>query len=197
MKAYVLLDRSMSMSQRWKEAIGGINAYAKGLAQTEADVTVIAFDDFHGLQFDAIRKDAKATTWLDLLGTEAFPRGNTPLYDSIGRLVTMVESAAPEKAVLIIVTDGEENSSRVMSKEAAKQALDRVRARNWQVVFLGVDFENFAQGAGLGATMDCMVSAKASNFNATMGAAARETRAYAATGMAFNFTDEDRKEAQK
>ena len=50
------------------------------------------------------------------------------------------------------MTDGEENSSTEMTKKSAKAALDRVRAKGWEVVFLGTEFSNFDDAEGVGQT---------------------------------------------
>ena len=110
--SYILLDRTGSMSSMWAEALSSVNAYAAGLASLEggpavdADVTLAVFDAQEGLQFDVIRDNVDATKWRNVTDADASPRGMTPLYDAIGRIVSVAETDRPDKAVLVIMTDG-------------------------------------------------------------------------------------------
>jgi hypothetical protein len=154
--SYILLDRTGSMEPIWNEALSSVNAYADGLAaldggpRVDADITLAVFDAQDGLKFDVLRQGVDAGDWNDVTTREVTPRGMTPLYDAIGRIVSLAEKDKPEKAVLVIMTDGEENSSTEMTKKAAKAALDRVRAKGWEVVFLGAEFSNFDDAEGVG-----------------------------------------------
>jgi uncharacterized protein with von Willebrand factor type A (vWA) domain len=131
--SYILLDRTGSMEPIWSEALSSVNAYADGLAtldggpRVDADITLAVFDAQDGFQFDVLRSGVDAERWRAVTSKEVSPRGMTPLYDAIGRIVTLAEKDRPEKAVIVIMTDGEENSSTELNKKAAKAALDRVR----------------------------------------------------------------------
>src|SRR6185295_9059209 len=156
--SYILLDRTGSMEPIWSEALSSVNAYADGLAtldggpRVDADITLAVFDAQDGLQFDVLRDDVDAERWKKVTNDEVSPRGMTPLYDAIGKIVNLAEKDRPHKAVIVIMTDGEENSSTELNKKAAKAALDRVRAKGWEVVFLGAEFSNFNDAEGVGQT---------------------------------------------
>lgn len=183
---YVLLDRSGSMSRRWAEAISSVNTYAADLKGIDATLTVALFDSYTiGLDFDIVRDSVAVADWEALSPTAASPRGNTPLYDAIGRLCAKATTAAPDRAVIVIVTDGEENASREMSRDAAKAALDACRAKGWQVVFLGADFDAMSQAAGVGTQSHSTMNASAAGLAPTMSANASRTRAYAMSGETF------------
>ena len=131
--AYILLDRTGSMSSIWAEAIGSLNAYVEALTRP-ADgalpsgndkVTLAAFDHHDGLKFDLLRRGVTAAAWNKVTDDEASPRGMTPLFDSIARIVALAEGDAPQRAVIVIMTDGEENASREVNKDGARAALDR------------------------------------------------------------------------
>ena len=132
--SYILLDRTGSMEPIWSEALSSVNAYADGLAtldggpRVDADITLAAFDAQDGLQFDVLRSGVDAERWRKVANDEINPRGMTPLYDAIGRIVTLAEKDRPEKAVIVIMTDGEENSSTEMTKKSAKAAAKPLRS---------------------------------------------------------------------
>ncbi len=198
MKAYILLDRSGSMQTRWGETINAINAYVRGLAEEKAtkksEVTVAAFDNQE--PFKILRSNVKASEWSDINGDEVQPRGMTPLYDAIGKLVSDIRKDAPKKASVVIMTDGAENASREISKEAAKSMLDEMRGKSFDVVFIGADFDAFSQGAGLGNAAGQTLNMSAGNYAATLRGLATRSSLYAATGAIGAFSDEERKRAQ-
>jgi hypothetical protein len=201
---YILLDRTGSMEPIWSEALTSVNTYADGLAELDggpridADITLAVFDAQDGFQFDVLRKSVDAEDWRDITNREVSPRGMTPLYDAIGRIVSVAEKDSPEKAVIVIMTDGEENSSTEMDKKAAKAALDRVRAKGWEVVFLGAEFSNFDDAEGVGQTASRNMAVTKDQLSDSMGRLADKSKAYA-TGAAptVEWNDEDRAAAKE
>ena len=122
----------------------------------------------------------------------------TPLFDAIGRIVSTAESDKPEKAVIVVMTDGHENSSRELTKEGAKAALDRARERGWEVVFLGAEFANFSDAEGVGNAQQKNMAVSAGSLGVTMDRLAKKSRSYAKGEEAeIIFDDEDRAAAQE
>jgi len=120
------------MSSRWTEALSSVNAYATELGN--AKVTLATFDAQDGLQFDVIRNAVPSKKWETVTDKDATPRGMTPLFDAIGRIVSLAEKSNDDKTVIVVMTDGAENHSREVTKEGARSALDRCKGRNWQVL---------------------------------------------------------------
>ena len=202
--SYVLLDRTGSMEPIWSEALSSVNAYADGLAtldggpRVDADITLAVFDAQDGLQFDVLRNDVDAERWKKVTNDEVSPRGMTPLYDAIGKIVNLAEKDHPEKAVIVIMTDGEENSSTEMNKKSAKAALDRVRKKGWEVVFLGTEFSNFNDAEGVGQTSSRNMAVSKEQLNDSMNRLAKKSKDYA-TGAAptVEFNAQDRAQAKE
>lgn len=202
--SYILLDRTGSMEPIWTEALSSVNAYADGLAaldggpRVDADITLAVFDAQDGLQFDVLRKGVDAGDWNDVTTREVNPRGMTPLYDAIGRIVSLAEKDKPEKAVLVIMTDGEENSSTEMSKTAAKAALDRVRAKGWEVVFLGAEFSNFDDAEGVGQSSSRNMAVSKDQLSDSMNRLAGKSKAYGSgAAPSVEWNEEDRAAAKE
>jgi len=198
--SYILLDRTGSMSDIWDEALSSVNAYAKSVgeeAEGEADIDTVVnlavFDAQEGLQFDVLRRGVEAEAWTEVTNEEAHPRGMTPLFDAIGRIVSLAETDAPEKAVLVIMTDGLENASREVTGEGAKAALDRARDRGWEVVFLGAEFANFSDAESVGVSGDKSIAVGSQQFGVTMERLGKKSRSYAIDAEAeIEFNEEDR-----
>lgn len=202
--SYILLDRTGSMEPIWSEALSSVNAYADGLAaldggpRVDADITLAVFDAQDGLQFDVLRNGVDAEDWNDVSSREVNPRGMTPLYDAIGRIVSLAEKDKPEKAIIVIMTDGEENSSKEMTKTAAKAALDRVRAKGWEVVFLGAEFSKFDDAEGVGQTASRNMAVSKDQLSDSMGRLAQKSKDYAAgAAPSVEWNAEDRAAAKE
>lgn len=200
MNAYILLDRTGSMGPIWTEALGSVNAYVAQLAQDEdpADetrLTIACFDYQERLQFDILRRDVTVKSFRPVTDADASPRGMTPLFDAIARIAALAESDAPAKAVLIVMTDGEENSSHEVSRQGAAAALDRIRKKGWQVVFLGANFDAFGEADKVGVSVGQTLNAAPAAMFSSMKTLAKKSRAYERMNEEVAFNQADRTEA--
>ncbi|MGE6698415.1 vWA domain-containing protein [Hyphomonas sp. NPDC076900] len=208
-QSYVLLDRTGSMSNIWDEALSSVNAYAESFAadapgaeiagaDIKTAVTVAVFDYQDGMQFDVLRDKVDPSAWKSVTNDEASPRGMTPLFDAIGKIITRAEADNPEKAVIVIMTDGLENSSREFTREGAKAALDRAQARGWEVVFLGAEFASFGDAQSVGMSSSKTMAVGQGRMNESMDALAQKARAYGkGAAPAVEFSAEDRAAADE
>lgn len=192
---YILLDRSGSMSDRMSEALSSINAYAKELAVEgcEPEITLAAFDDIGcGMQFEIVRRRTRAGTWMPVKDYEVAPRGGTPLYDAISRVVMAAEFEGAERTVIAVMTDGYENASRATTREQARALFDKARRRDWQVIFLGADFDAFNQASWVGNQYGQTITMTHGNYVPVMRGFANSSADYATTGAAITFGATDR-----
>lgn len=204
--SYILLDRTGSMSGIWDEALTSVNAYAAAVGKTEegevddleTSVTLAAFDFQEGFQFDVLRAGVQPEGWSDVTNDEVSPRGMTPLFDAINRTITMAEADNPEKAVIVIMTDGMENSSREVTRDGVKAAMDRAEARGWEVVFLGAEFSSFGDADAIGVTGSKQMAVSAGSLSVTQERLAKKAREYG-KGEADEiiFDSEDRAVAEE
>jgi hypothetical protein len=202
--SYILLDRTGSMEPIWTEALSSVNAYADGLAaldggpRVDAEITLAVFDAQDGFQFDVLRSGVDAERWRKITDKEVNPRGMTPLYDAIGRIVSLAEKDRPEKAVIVIMTDGEENASEEMTKATTKAALDRVRKKGWEVVFLGAEFSKFNDAEGVGQTSSRNMAVSKDQLEGSMRNLAKKSKDYASgAAPTVEFNAEDRAQAKE
>ena len=205
MQAYILLDRSGSMQSLWVEALSSVNAFAKELANktdgpsVDSHVTLAVFDSQESLQFDTLRRKQSALHWENVTDKDASPRGMTPLLDAMVRIISLAESDNPDKAVIVVMTDGQENASREVTRDGVKAALDRVKAKGWEVVFLGANFDNIADASSVGVGGDKQMAMSAGTMNESMSRLAKKSRVYArsAPGAAPIMFDEGDRIAAK
>lgn len=194
---FMLLDRSGSMSDRWDEAVSSINSYVADLAKqrTKARITLATFDEQQGLQFDVLRNQVSAASWHPISLHEASPRGGTPLYDAFARIVAKAKLADFKRTVIVVMTDGYENASREINRSRAGELVRECQTRDWQVVFLGADFDARGQAAEMHVYRGSTLNMTRGFYGSGTAALSEASVSYAATGESFNFSDEDRKAA--
>ena len=190
---FILLDRSGSMSGMWDEALNSINAYVQKLAETNVDtgVTLAVFDSNE--PFTIIRDRITPKTWKNVTNADCSPRGGTPLNDATAKLIQLARTGAPwgqqyGRVAIVIVTDGEENASKEFRDVSLiKRMLDECREKNWQIMYLGADFDNQKQAASYGAATQSTVRTSTANFGSTMRSMASKRFAYANTGASMSY----------
>jgi hypothetical protein len=191
---YILLDRSGSMSTLWTEAISSINNYLEGLDK-DVNVYLAAFDS---QSFDVLR-EGPITNVKKLEVSELGPRGGTPLYDSVAKVIGKMMADAPSRAVFISMTDGEENMSKEFSIDRVRSMIKEVEAKDWGVVYLGADFKNVELYATttFGLADSTVLCSTRGNLYNTMGLASTKTDSYFKSGnvSALNWTDQEKEDA--
>ena len=135
---YILLDRSGSMATNWTETLGSINGYVEKL-EDDVNVYLAAFDSCGGEDYQVLR-ETTSKDWKLLTNEEVSARGSTPLYDAAARIMNKMLADNPQKAVLVVMTDGQENSSKEYRLDTVKAKLKEIEKKEWPAVFLGADF---------------------------------------------------------
>jgi uncharacterized protein YegL len=148
----VILDKSGSMASKTNDVIEGFNAYVAGLGK-EDQVNYL----FSLTLFDtqvAYRHVAIPLPEVKNLDSKSYqPGGNTALNDAIGITVRKVEADHPkvDKVVTVIMTDGEENSSREWTNAAVRGLIEqKEKEGSWTFVFLGAGLDAWHQGKSYG-----------------------------------------------
>jgi len=149
----IVLDKSGSMSEIVDDVIGGFNTFVETQAKEpgEALLSLVLFDDTYEFKFigTPIKEVHKLTR------KSYIPCGNTALLDASARAIIetgarlekMDEKDRPGKVVLVIMTDGRENSSVEHNLEQVRAMIEhQQKAYNWHVVFLGANFDAFQEG---------------------------------------------------
>jgi Mg-chelatase subunit ChlD len=192
----VVLDMSGSMQSVYEDAIGSVNGYLTRAKQDrdlyEARFSLVVFNT-HGVE--TVRKDQILETVKPLAHEEYRCAGGTPLYDAIGRGVGILDEALggkPGKAVLVVMTDGLENSSREFNHGKITDLVKKRQDAGWLVVFLGEGLDVARQGAAMGAMAASLAAySGGAGLRAAGRVAARSTLAYAkSTGDLWKARDE-------
>ena len=149
-----VIDRSGSMSSIRDDAIGGFNAFLteQKVVPGEAKLTLALFDNEYLTPHDAVNLENVP----ELTTATFIPRGSTALYDAIGRTIDNIggrldkAAAKPDKVIVVVLTDGQENASREYTRERVAEMIKHQQEKYaWEFVFLAANQDAFEAGAAL------------------------------------------------
>lgn len=206
-RVVVILDQSQSMDKIKNEAITGFNEFVETLKQQPGDCTLklVAFNDTASLIYDLPLNQVPA------LSTQTFkPSGNTALHDTqyttvehLGtELSKMPEQERPNRVVVCVITDGQENASRTYTNgQVHDQTVQQREKYNWEYMLIGSnqDAIKTAQGLGIPERAALTIDNTPQGFTRGIIGAANFINSYRAASdsqLATNsmaFTVEDRK----
>lgn len=135
-----LLDRSGSMESCLHDTIDGFNSFVDSQKQFGGTLTLCLFDHKFEVVYEKVPIEE-----VPLLDAETFvPSGGTALLDAMGQVLKMKLS---DDAMIIILTDGEENSS---SDYTSAHVKDLVDLKPWKFVYLGANQDAVLAASKLG-----------------------------------------------
>jgi hypothetical protein len=167
-------DRSGSMSSVWDETLSGFKTYVTDMQKDQLKDDEVSYI-FSLTTFDTqIETPYLGVPIAKVDGDELKkhgPRGSTALYDAVGKTLQALDddkSITFDKAIVLICTDGEENSSREWSKDALHAAIEeRLKRGNWSFTYLGTQPETWADASSLGVGVGASATYDAANAHAT------------------------------
>lgn len=149
-----VLDRSGSMKSVAADTVGAFNKFVadQKVAPGECLLTLVQFDYEYEFVY-------RGTPIRDVPPLTFVPRGWTALLDAVGRavnetgarLAALPEPERPEHVVFVILTDGEENSSKEFDRAKVMALIKhQTETYSWQFLFLGANQDAIAAGAAIG-----------------------------------------------
>jgi hypothetical protein len=197
----MVVDKSGSMFGLAGDVRGGFNAYVDGLKKDDRHnyrLTVALFDT----EYTLLCVDAELDKVPELDYFNYLPGGNTALYDAVCRTVIDFENAHTktglpknDRVLVVIQTDGLENSSREYTASTTKMMLDaRQELQRWSVIYLGAGMDTWLQAQRMGVRHGSYVNTRATGAGtrSTYDALRGSTVSLASTGVA-DVTDIRRK----
>lgn len=143
----LILDESGSMSSNRLEILQAVNKFVKEQQAQPSDGTtlsVLTFDEKVKVLFTN-----KPLNDVALLTEKDYkPDGMTALYDAVGSAID--DHVGRERVLMVVVTDGQENSSKKYNKSMIKSKIDTVKACGWNFIFLANDIETSSGGDDVG-----------------------------------------------
>ena len=159
-----ILDMSGSMELVKEATVSGFNEYVGGLKKdgNAYDFSLTMFDTI--LEKPYVSVPLKEVKTLD--EKTYTPRGMTALYDAVMQTVKDVEAKMnpKSKSVVVIMTDGQENSSKEYTMANLKEAIDRLTKKgNWTFVFMGANQDSWATAQHFGMAQGNVIDYSSTN----------------------------------
>lgn len=151
----VVLDRSGSMADARSDHEGGLKSFIDSQKDAEGDarLTVVQFDSVNPCEIVCDNVSIEKAPAIPLI-----PRGGTPLLDAIGKSLAHFGASVPDlddhPAIVMIITDGQENESREWTRARVKTRIEELTKKGWTFLFLGANVDAFAEASQLGIAQD-------------------------------------------
>jgi hypothetical protein len=158
----VILDRSGSMHAIKNDAEGGLRAFLAAQETNPAETLVSRYQFDH--RYDVVYEYQPLT---DIPDFELIPEGKTALLDAIGTTITCMkdhleaipENEQPGEIIVVILTDGHENASRIWrSRTKIRRLIEEQTARGWKFHYLDATPDAFTNAAAIGIRRDTTLS---------------------------------------
>ena len=148
-----VLDKSGSMDRVREATISGFNEFKNTQAAEDGDAffTLTLFDT----EFHTVCQAVPMREVPDLDAAMYAPGGCTALYDALGHTMRItddfVHANKPDQVLFVIMTDGEENSSREFDRERIFQTIqDRQKLAEYEFIYLGANQDSYATSQQIG-----------------------------------------------
>ena len=147
----ILLDKSASMDYLVDGVLAGFNNLVDQLPDSSF-VTLYGFESIYGL--DTIFDHVSARDVPNLTTSNYTLGDGTPLYDAISETINQIDIEAitrtNEEILLVIISDGLENSSVRYSLGETRQAINEKITDGWDIRFYGLGADAASEAANLG-----------------------------------------------
>lgn len=194
-KIIAILDRSGSMQLVAEEARIGFDHYVKDQRDGSGECTLTL------VQFNTVVEQVYVDKLInDVPPLDLRPDGMTALYDAVGTTVTKTgeqlaeldEQDRPGQVIVVILTDGLENSSRnwdsVQLEKLIKQQIDEW---GWTFMYLGANQNAILEARKMGIGANMAATYDTANTVGTYAAASANTRRIR-EGDTSGFSDQER-----
>lgn len=158
----LVIDESGSMQPRAAAVVEAVNALVDGYRDQEG--ALVRLTSFAGHLAIHHRRVTPAKEAPRLAGPgepilktsfRYAPSGSTALLDAVSQTIDGIEvetkKERPERTLVAIMTDGQENDSRKTDLPTLRDRIERLRATGaMEFVFLGADIDAFLSAGGMG-----------------------------------------------
>ena len=178
-----LIDQSGSMGATKQATISGFNEYLQTLKANGGRVrfTLTKFSD---TSTNIVHDGVPLEQVIPLNDYNYSPLGGTPLYDAIGRTIVAIDNKLAgfvgEKpaVLLVIMTDGAENTSREFSREMIFALIKAKEALGWAVTYMGANQDSYAVASTFGIGAGNTVNYHTSNVKGAFAGVAHSHSVY-------------------
>lgn len=153
-----VIDESGSMSNSKDDTIGSFNSLIDEHKQMEDGVDVFVVTNFFNTSDHFVHEATYIQEVEDITEKDYTPKGGTALLDAVGNTVNYLDELVCENpdslVMLVIITDGKENSSKEFNKSTIKKILKERQEMGWNLQFYGAGVEAYDDARELGFTQE-------------------------------------------
>jgi hypothetical protein len=183
------------------DVIGGYNKYIndqKNLKFGTCDVSYYQFDN----TLETVYENTPIEFVKALDSNTFVPRGGTALLDAVGATIKRVgeqlsglaEENRPDKVLVVIFTDGEENNSKIYMADAVNKLITHQTDKyKWEFTYIGANQNAWAVGASLGIKGGSNITYAANNIGTkrVFDSLSDQTSYMRFTKTAFSYSNDD------
>ncbi len=203
----IVLDRSGSMGNCVSITIDALNEYINSLKVDKVigKITLSTFDStpLEGIVIDTPYQNIPIDKFPLLTKEDLVPRGRTPLFDAVAEAIESIEDQKimnTDKVIVVVVTDGQENDSRVHRDPSLlkQKIIDKEKNHDWLFLYIGADHDVFNQSEKMGFESTKTLSYSKRFSDRAFEATGNKTSDYlkGTKSVDIEFSDEERKKAK-
>lgn len=192
-----IMDKSGSMISLKDDSIGGFNQFIEDQQNNPNDirVTLTLFDT----KFKTLYEEKSVHDPGIKLDKDNYrPSGMTALLDAIGytlnsaleRFKEKDTKDIPGKVIVVIITDGQENSSKTYQNDSIKDLINKLKKKGWEFVYLGANQDSFTEAGKIGVEMSFDYNASSIGTQALYSTISETVTAYSSSNGNTVWKDE-------
>lgn len=151
----IILDASGSMQSIYEEALAGLNKTLEAIRTSEIRfpeqihfVSLVVFNSFETKEIMSVLPISQAQP---ISSADYVVKGMTPLYDAIGNSLLSIDRyiGKDDSVVVTIITDGEENASRIFSGKQVSSMVSELTDMRWKFTYIGANQDVIKQASAI------------------------------------------------
>ena len=194
----VILDESGSMGSCRDATIAGFNEFLQGQrAASGAGEAYLSLVKFDAPKIKKVYENVHVNNVQPLNHSTYTPNGGTNLMDAIGQTLNSINHVLNSHkredrpgVLVVIITDGHENSSREYNGDQIKSMVKACEASDWTFTFLGANVDAFSMGSTFGMNAANSINYSTASMGATMDVLTKTTVNLRSAKMAGTSTAE-------
>lgn len=154
----MVVDKSGSMHHLRQDTIGNFNSVIEEQKNSDASGDVYVTTVMFNHSSDKIHDRKNIQEIKNITEKDYRPQGCTALLDAVGNTITELSNNKDidgHKVVLVVITDGLENSSKEFDVNKIKKLVEEKKKENWNFIFLGANIDSFSESGKLGMDKHC------------------------------------------
>ena len=186
-----LLDESGSMKSMGHEPIDAINDFVNE-QKTVKDKSLFSLFTFN-TKLKKVYSDIPMQEVPAFTSKDFNPSNMTALLDSMGQVMLSKRMSPRNKnVVMVILTDGAENSSRHYNQSQIRELTGDLQDNyNWKFIYLGANQDSFQTGTGMGLARNCCA-----DYETSFGGCSAATRNASSAVRNYKIDSSNSKDAK-